>query len=413
MQYVIVAALAGMLVVLVRASFGRDLVWRVLPVLILAFAARLLVHVLVMRSGVIGYGGDNYSYEQRAMDIVAYWGRAGFQFVTPDEMPELHFVAVPCHLFAIVMYLCGGTAPLACTAVVALMAGALCIVLYKFARLVGADERAAYRLLVLTAFMPAFFLHTSDTYKDGFNVLLVVSCLGLAASNIQRFDARKLLLLAPLLWALWYVRPYMVFMCALPLLFGFAGLRRAAPQVLLTFGTLLVLAVLVGVSADAPIDSMRDQLADGQSADVRHSNAMGGSGVVFDDGGNPWSALGEKLLYTLLAPFPWSAGSAVLQLGKIDVFIWYFVLYSAVRGGRRLWRQDRRMLFLLLLFIVPSTVVYATSMANVGLIFRQRMPIVMVAGILAALAWTKSSRPEKNSSGERSGPPMAHSLRSE
>ncbi|WP_030923465.1 hypothetical protein [Streptosporangium amethystogenes] len=398
MEYLIVAAAAVVLVFLVRANLGAAVARRVLPVLLAAFVVRLVVHVLVMRSGVIDYGGDNLGYEGRAVGIVEYWRQEGFQFVTADEIDTLTSVAVPCQVFAIVIYLCGGLAPLACTAIVALLACALCIVIYRLARFVGADERSAFLVLVVTAFMPAFLLHTSDTYKDGFNAFLVVTSIGLGVSLSRRFDLHRLLMLVPLLWALWYVRPYMVFMCAVPLILGLVGLKSVfSPQRMLVFAMLLVSAVFVfgGVYGEAQIEAAQEQLENGQSAAVRRANGDGRSGVVFEDGGDPWNALGSKVLYTLLSPFPWTEGGLILHLGKIDVLIWYFLLYSAARGCRRLWRRDRTTLLILMSFIIPGTIVYASTMANIGLIFRQRIPIVLVTSVLAAVAWSRSSRGEE------------------
>jgi hypothetical protein len=394
MEHVIVAVAALLLVGLVHLTVDPGAVRRVLPVLLIAFAVRMGVQVLVMQDHVLPYGGDNITYESRAMEVVGFWRREGFRFVTSEDLPSLYSTAIPCNLFALVLYVCGGRAPLACTALVAFLACALCLIMYRFALLVGADRRAAFRLLVLTAFMPAFVLHTSDMFKDGFNAFLVVACLGLGASNLRRFDVRKVVLLALVLWALWYVRPYMVFMCAMPAALGLAGLKRAiSVRTLLVLAALLVVVPFADLSDSPPVEAMQQQLDYGQSELVRQSNTFGGSGVTFDDGGNPWSRLGPKLMYTLMSPFPWTEGSLTLQLGKIDTLIGYFLICSAVCGARRLWRHDRKMLLVLLLFIVPSTIIYATTMANIGLIFRQRMPIVMITGLLAAVAWSKSSRP--------------------
>ncbi|TQS29608.1 hypothetical protein [Microbispora sp. KK1-11] len=401
MEYIVVIVVAVLLVVMAHTTLAPPVARRALPVLLAAFALRLAVHVLVLRSNGLGYGGDNLSYEARALGIVELWRHSGVHFVTSDELGSVYGVAVPCHVFALVMYLCGGPAPLACTAVVALIACAVCVVLYRFARVVGADERAAFRLLVITAFLPGFLLHTSDTFKDGFNAFLVVACLGLGASNMQRFDPRKVIALVPLLWALWNVRPYMVFMCALPLLVGVARIRRAVSgRGLVVFAALLipVLVLLQGVDrggdlgADqsGPFGTVQEQLDRGQSEHTRLANAEGGSGVVFDDEGSAWNALGPKLVYTLLSPFPWMSGSLALQLGKVDTLLWYWLLCCAVLGARRLWRHDRRMLLIILLFVIPGSVVYATTMSNIGLIFRQRMPIVMIASLLAAVAWTRT-----------------------
>jgi len=407
MEYIVVAAAVPALAVVVHAGLPGAVARRAFPVLLLAFLVRLLVHVFVTRGGVIEYGGDNLGYEARAMEIVAAWKREGLHFVTGEENPSLVGVALPCNIFAVVIYLCGGAAPLACTAVVALVACALCVVMYRFARQLGATERAAFLLLVIVAFLPSFLLHTSDMYKDGFNAFLVVTALHAGVSIARRFDLRRALVLASLLWALWNVRPYMVFMLAMPLALGLLGVQRGvSPRRLLAFGALLAGAasVFAGVAGPlqgvvgGPVETMLHQLEVGQSDAVRESNGDGGSGVSFDDGGNVWNALGPKLVYTLFSPFPWSSGSLALQLGKIDVLVWYFLLYAAVRGARILWRSDRRVLLILLLFIVPATVAYATTVANIGLIFRQRMPIVMVVGLLAAVLWSRNSGERQSNS---------------
>ncbi|MFI7642195.1 hypothetical protein [Nonomuraea sp. NPDC049400] len=392
MEYVIVAAAAVTLVLLVKANLDVVTARRVLPALLAAFAVRLIVHTLVLRAGLIEYGGDNLAYEAKAMQIANHWRFEGVSFVTSDEIASLRSVAVPCNVFALIIYLCGGPAPLACTAVVALLACALCVVIYRFARLMGADERAAFRLMLLTAFMPAFLVHTSDMYKDGFNAFLVVSCVGIAASLAKGFRMSRLLLAAPFLWCLWYVRPYMVFMCAIPLLFGVMISRsNVSTRKLFTLSALLAVAMLFssGVLDDTPLDQMQQQLDNGQSEVVRRANADGGSGVTFDDGGSSWSALGTKLVYTVLSPFLWTQGSLALQLSKIDMVIWYFLLFYAARGVSRLWHRSRRTLLVLLLFIVPGTIAYATTMANIGLIFRQRIPIVLVTSVLSAVAWSR------------------------
>ncbi|GGO65590.1 hypothetical protein [Nonomuraea cavernae] len=392
MEFLIVAAAAVTLVWLVHANLDAAVARRVLPVLLGAFVLRLVIHVLVMRSGVIEYGGDNLDYEARAMEIVGYWRLEGVQFVTADEMSSLFSIAVPCNVFALVIYLCDGPAPLACTAIVALLACALCVIVHKFARLVGADERAAFRLVVVTAFMPALLLHTSDTYKDGFNAFLVVACVGIGASAARRFSLSRLVLAAGLLWCLWYVRPYMVFMCVVPLICGvLVSKAKFSVRKLVTFSALLATAMLFfgSVYDSAAIEQLQQQLDRGQSNVVRYANATGGSGVIFEDGGDAWNSLGEKLVYTVLSPFPWASGSLALHLGKIDVLLWYFLLWSAARGAVRLWRHDRRILLILLLFIVPGTIAYATTMSNIGLIFRQRIPIVLVTSLLAAVAWSR------------------------
>ncbi|MGJ6964059.1 hypothetical protein ACSDR0_19300 [Streptosporangium sp. G11] len=394
-EYFLVAFMAALLVPLAYAGLGAGQGHRALPVLLAAFAARLAVHLLVMRPGLIEYGGDNRQYLANAVQVAEYWRQGGFRFVTSDQIAAVYSMEVPCNLFGVVVYLCGGPAALACTAVLATLACGLAVIMYRFARLVGAGERAAFRLLVVVAFLPALLLHTSDTFKDGINAFLVVTCLWLAVSNVRRFDVRKLVLVAPLLWALWHVRPYMVVMCALPLLFGLSPVKRKLSIHSMVVSTLMLAPLLVFLAqldGGAAFTVLQEQMEQGQSQLVRKSNAEGGSGVMFEDGGEVWGAFAPKLLYTLLAPFPWMGGSLALQLGKLDTLLWYLLLYSALRGARVMWGRDRTMLFVLVLFIVPGTIAYATTMANIGLIFRQRMPIMLIVSLLSAVAWTKTER---------------------
>jgi hypothetical protein len=154
---------------------------------------------------------------------------------------------------------------------------------------------------------------------------------------------------------------------------------------------------------------MQEMLEFGQSQG-RSANAIGGSSVVFDDGGQAWGSLWIKLTYMLLSPFPWMSGSLALQLGKIETMLWYYLLYVAIRGARRLWHSDRTMLMIIISFVVPSIIIYSTTVANIGLIFRQRIPIMMIVSLLSAVAWSKAPRagqpsPPRRRQGEPAGHP--------
>ena len=58
-------------------------------------------------------------------------------------------------------------------------------------------------------------------------------------------------------------------------------------------------------------------------------------------------------------------------------------MFRGIRGARRMWADDRGTLLMFLVVLVPLTVAYATTMANIGLILRQRFPIVLLGSVLA------------------------------
>jgi hypothetical protein len=62
-------------------------------------------------------------------------------------------------------------------------------------------------------------------------------------------------------------------------------------------------------------------------------------------------------------------------------------MYRVARFAKRLWREHPTDLVLLLSFIAPTTLVYTISFSNMGLNHRERMGIVMVTALLAALTW--------------------------
>jgi hypothetical protein len=407
LELVIVLLMLGALIGVMRINFDQAIFSKLLPFFVVAFFGRLIIHVAVLRSGLLNYGGDCVTYEELGQIVASIWRIDGFSFVTEGENPALHSVAVPVNIFAFIQYVCGSNATLACTSFVAFVAGALCVVVFRFSQLIGADDGAATRLTLLTLFGPSFIIHTSDTYKDGINAFLVVTALYVAVRVAQKVSFISVIAVSPLLWCLWYVRPYMVFMCALPLALGVIGIKRALSVWSVSLMVLALVGGLILSGADGgrpeALDIAQEQFDRASSTAVREDAAQGGSGVTFDDGGNAWGALGPKILYTLLSPFPWASGSVAFQLGKIETMLWYYLLYCAIRGLPWFWKNDRQTLFLIGLFVIPSTLAYATSMANVGLIFRQRMPITIMVSLLSSVVWTRSSASGQKS---RAGLPL-------
>jgi hypothetical protein len=399
MALLLVLLCAASLVAATRAVIDRKQQSTLIAVLLFAFCARLFFHVTVARSGVFfshgQSGGDSIQYEDWGTIIANYWRRHGVVFVTEEMMPEIGSTALICNLFALVNLLNGGTTSLGCTALAAFVGCLTSLEIYRSSREFGANDRGAFLAMMLVLFSPAFVFHTSDSYKDGFVAFFTVMSFTGSMRIAKRFSVSQALLL--LLWmiGLWFVRFYMVFMCSIPIVVGVLGLKSKSPirRMLSIVGAFSFVAVAMvgGVMRSSAVNRMVDTYEHSHESNVVLYNAQGGSGVTFDDGGNPFGAIGSKLLYTVASPFPWQGGSVGLHLGKIDVFIFYFLIYRAYLSSRKLFVTDRQTLVQFFSFLIPATVAYATTMANIGLILRQRMPIVFVTAILAALSW--SARP--------------------
>lgn len=399
-----------MALVFIASKQERGVMFGPLGKLMLAgFLARLVIHpisrgVVLFSRGV--WGGDNGKYEWAAWLITKVWDATYVHYVTPEEVPALNHATLQCNIFALVIYLNGGErTPLGCTMVVAFIAVLACYHVYTLAVEHGATVRDALIVSGILMFLPGYLYHTIDTYKDGFVIFLSVGAFACAVRVAKRFSVPLMLMSIAYMFALYFVRFYLVIIGALPILvaaIGF-GTKNIARQVIGTIASLLFLGLLlVATPLLQTIAATAEQTFEA-AEDMRIGNARGGSGVEFDDGGNPFASLGPKLLYTIFSPFPWEMGrtgspSIGLQLGKFDALIWYYIVYRAWFGAKRLWARQRQFVLMLLCFAGPTLLAYALTMSNIGLILRQRLPVVMVVGVMAAVGWRKN--PEESEAAE-------------
>lgn len=332
-------------------------------------------------------GGDCLAYENYGRWIAALWKQTGIFFVYANDLMPFGATSLPPNLFGFIFYLNGGEVTrLGGVAIVAFAAALTAINMYCLAVEFGAERRNALLLATIFYFEPAFLFYTCDLYKDGLVLCFTIGALGSALRVGYRFSVLHAVIGAVCLWALWYVRFYLLFVTAAPLVVGLVGFgsKSAARPLLAALAIACGAFALAGFTDILQMATERASQTFNNATSERVMNGLttGGSAVDFDDGGNPLGALHLKLLYTVFSPFPWSAGSLGFQVGKLDVFLWYFVVYRAYHAAKVV---DRRLLLMLATFIVPCTVMYAMSMANIGLIMRQRLVIVAATMVLAAL----------------------------
>jgi hypothetical protein len=332
-------------------------------------------------------GGDSWEYEFYGQTISKVWQMGGIHFVEADEVQRLGATTLPQNIFALIIYLNDGeTCRLGCTAVVALAAGLATLNIYFLSVQFGAEKRQALLVASIIYFQPAVLFYTSDMYKDG-----LVLCLGLGVLGSALRLAYKLSLLHVVIGLvsivlLWYVRFYLIFITLAPLVAGVMGLGGKRPLRTLGAGMALALGVILVATYTDIFDLATEragstfETATSQGVITANYRDGTGSGVQFDDGGSPTGALPAKLAYTLFSPFLWAGGSIGFHVGKLDGLLWYYILYRAIRAMKK---TDTRLLVMLATFAVPCTVVYAMTMANVGLIVRQRLIIVAATAILA------------------------------
>jgi hypothetical protein len=360
------------------------------PIVIVGFVLRLIIQTFIRDVQLFSHelGGDSFLYEAWGQLIAVIWRHNGIHFVTSDELPELGPTTLPSNIFALVIYLNDGPTRLGCTALVALAAALTVLNVYKLALQFGALPRQAMLVGTLLYFDPALLHYSSDMYKDALVVCFVFGALASSIRLTFRFSLLHALIGIACVYALWFVRFYLVFVTVAPLLVGVLGIGSRSLVRPFVASLLMVVAALA-LSGYTDLLQLASERASftfqvGTSTEVKEANlSTGGSGVAFDDGGSPYGALLPKLAYTLFSPFLWASGSIGFHIGKIDALIWYYLMYKAARAAPNI---DRRLLIAILTFVVPCTIMYAMSMSNVGLIVRQRLVIVVAVAVVAALA---------------------------
>lgn len=376
-----------------RARRGERAAEPLVAIVGVALAVRAFGYVVANNVQLFSHdiGGDSRTYEVFSEYIGAIWERSGMHYVGTDELPELGRATLPPNLFAFVAYFNGGTAREGCAALTALFAVVAALDIFALCIELGASSKAARWTLIAILFMPGFVLYSADMYKDPLVWMLMIGAFGSTLRLLRRFRWFDVVVGVACLFGLWLIRFYLVFAALLPFAVGLLGLRSKSP-VRLTLVTLAFTAAGILVAAyGTALGEIGDQASRtfevSTSAALREGEARVGSGVTFDDGGLYYNALPQKLAYTLLAPFPWQAGSLGFHVGKIDAAIWAYFLYRAALTARRTWHRDPALVLTFTSFLLPLSVVYAFSLFNVGLILRQRIPIVMVGMLLGALSW--------------------------
>lgn len=361
--------------------------------MILGFVVRMAAHGVIRNVALFSHGGASHgdagAYEMGAWIVARLWEYHGFGWFEAQQIgiSEVSNALLAVHIYAAITFLNGGEmTTIGCTALNAFIAVLTCVQLVKLGTMIKGTDHDSRFVALAMYFSPAYLFHTADLFKDGLSAFLVVTAVLLAFRLAERFNPLDAVLGVVCLVLVWYVRFYLVFLVSAPLVLSLLGVRSGSTGRVI-IASVFVLAgalVLIGTQfADEAVEVGLETFDRATSENALAHNARGGSGVEFE--GSPWVTFPQKLFYTLLSPFPWDFRSTSIgfQVGKVDALIWAFFMFRGIRGARRMWNDDRGTLLMFLVVLVPLTVAYATTMANIGLILRQRFPIVLLGSVLA------------------------------
>lgn len=257
-----------------------------------------------------------------------------------------------------------------------------------------AGRRAGRGAAVLVTFFPSLVLWSALLIRDACVLYLILWCACLAQSLLERFRVRTILWLLLCLAALATLRSFLFALVAVAAVMSFlvAGVRKPGRAIAISVvcvAAVLVLMKVSGLGTDYFADASLENLAL-----RRQYNALGGEGGIALEGHDLSTATGALtylpigLAWFLLAPFPWQF-SGRQGLAVPDVLIWYACVPFLIRGTLFALARRRRHSLVPIFAGILITLLYSLVEGNVGIIFRHRAQVLVLALPFVAVGWVR------------------------
>src|SRR3990172_4579928 len=245
------------------------------------------------------------------------------------------------------------------------------------------DPRVARTAMLLTAFFPQMIFWSAALYKDP-AVMLCIAINILAVFRLrQRLGIYWLSVYVLSSTGLVWLRFYIFYATVAATAVGFFVRHRRGLMLGLA-SQLVTVAAMIALFLYTPLGQQVRQQAQFLDLDVLSNSrvdlARAGSGFGSEADvstfGGVLSILPQGVLYLLFAPFPWNVSNLRQTLALPDVFLWYALVPSLVRGIL-LARKRLSETMPILVFTTALTLAYGAFLGNVGTAYRQRTQIMM------------------------------------
>ncbi len=354
----------------------RDVRPVILPIVTLAILVRVAAAVVVY-DGLVAAGrggfvtGDDGVYADLSNRLARILHGESAQF---DYGAESYLIGTFVYLETAVFYVLGPKV-LAVELLNAAMGGLLATFAFEIGRRVFSDVKAGVIAAVLVAFYPSLILWSALNLKDALALLLIAIVLWLLAL----FSTRPRWWLIPTsfvpLLAMASLRSYI-----------FVGLALVIPAAVAVAPKLAlrqrVVTTALAVALSALMLTTQTYATGGAQSlsdfDAERSAMAIGANTSFAD--QPFVI---RVVYVLLAPFPWTPRRALDLLPAPEMLLWYVALAGALVTVLRRWDLWRS-LTPLLLFVGGTLFVLLIAEGNVGTLFRHRAMVVPFVLILAS-----------------------------
>jgi hypothetical protein len=292
---------------------------------------------------------------------------------------------------AAVYYLIGQN-PLAVQLINASIGAVSAVIIYKVVMLLLNQPRIARTTALLVAFSPSMILWSAQALKDA----PIVFCLSLCALYTlklrEKFSLKNLLLLVVFLFCLYSLRHYAFYI----LFFAIAGAliigaKKFSPTRILQGGLLVIIigTVFTYFGAREVIEKNFNlkRIQSGRVWSAKTANTGFGGDVDITDTQAAITFLPIGMAYVLLAPFPWMITNVRQLITLPELILWWLAFPLLLKGYWYAIRHRLKESFVLCMFTLGLTLVYALYQSNVGTAYRHRAQLYIFFFIFISIGW--------------------------
>lgn len=364
-------------------SLGKDKRF-IMKLFWIGVAVRIAIAVFLRYSGNVGYfGPDSITYEWRGWEIANYWRgtrSAVYSTVYSAGVTGVGTRVVYYYLHGVIYYIFGFR-PILPQIVNCFVGAFLVFPIYDIGNRLF-DRKTARLASRIVMFFPSLVMWSTVNVRDMFIPLICAVILLNVLLLKEKKSLGSLLRIVILLFIMLNVRGYMVHIILLSIMLGifFPTRRRFFTASVLIFLFIITLRIAMPSSFQTQgITKVDEQLAVMQQ--VRQGRGVGGRTTVMEEtdistAEGAFNALPAALFYTVFAPFPWKLGSSLQNFTIPEMFLYYYLLFFAVRGMLLCYKKCLAKHSVLIAFILIGTILHALASNNIGTSYRMRAQIL-------------------------------------
>jgi len=273
--------------------------------------------------------------------------------------------------------------------------------IYRIARQVGANEKAARISAWLVVLSPGFAFWSSALYKEGL-VHLLIGIVSFHTLRLQeRWNLKSVwIVIAGLLLMLglrFYLSAFLFVVVIAGLLWGrqHEGGYRILPIPMRQVSIVaILLMLLVGFNfMGRTMAFLPENLEEGFSEvqRTRLDLAQYGSGYLQDLDVSTFDSAVKNIplavTYFLGVPFPWQVGTLRQNMVIPETLFWIVLYPFIIIGVTRTWQENKQGVFFLLALSVTLCLFYALMVGNIGTAYRMRMQVWLLLSVFVGIGW--------------------------